>query len=91
MQDEREHRLPAWARDTLKRLRVQLETALEPAVDARRKLEACQAKCQKQSDVLSALQELLFTAAKGGHRTSQEIVSVLESYEVFPPNPKETQ
>lgn len=89
MGDPREANLPKWAQEEIKRLRIQLQTALEPAVEARRKLEACEVRCSKQHDVLSSLQELLFSAAKSGHRTSQEIISVLESYEIFPPMEKQ--
>lgn len=81
--DERESKLPKWAQDYAKDLRVRLETALEPAVEARKKLEVCETRLRKAQDVLDALQEMLFSAAKSGHRTSQEIVSVLESYEIF--------
>lgn len=87
MSDPRESSLPKWAQELIKNLRIQAETALQPAVEARRKLEACEQKCRKLQDVESALHELLFHAAKSGHRTSQEIIGVLESYEIFPPGP----
>lgn len=83
MTDLRENNLPKWAQELLKNLRFQLETALEPAVQARRKLEVAEERCRRQASVLDALQELLFTAAKGGHKTAHEIVTVLHSYEIF--------
>lgn len=89
MLDDREANLPKWARQSMKDMRVRLETALEPAVEARKKLEECEKRLRKTQDVLNALQELLFSAAKSGHKTSEEIVSVLESYEIFKPTRSE--
>jgi hypothetical protein len=85
MSDPREISLPKWAQELIRNQRIRVDTAMEPAVEARRKLEACEDRNRKLSDVLNALHELLFTAAKGGHHTSQEIVGVLESYEIFKP------
>ena len=62
--DPREANLPKWAQELIHGLRVRLDSALEPAVEARRKLEQCESRCRRLQDVQSALQELLFSAAK---------------------------
>lgn len=85
MTDPREANLPKWAQELLKQLRTQIGTALEPAVFARRKLAEVERRLRDRDAVICSLHELLFTAAKGGHRTAQEIVGVLQSYEIFPP------
>ena len=84
MTDPRETSLPKWAQELITKLRANLATAMEPADRERRKREEVEKRFKRSQDVLAALHELLFTAAKGGHRTSQEIINVLDSYEVFP-------
>lgn len=83
--DAREENLPKWAKELIKDLRIRLSSAMEPAIEARRKQEAAEKKVRDLQAVQDALHELLFRAAKSEHKTAQEIISVLESYEIFKP------
>jgi hypothetical protein len=75
--DEREAKLPQWARELIKELRQRVQYATEPlvkeAADLRRQCQLNQAKAE-------AMTELLDCAARGGHKTATEIMEVLRSY-----------
>lgn len=75
--DEREAKLPAWAQATIRDLRSRLASSRE---DTASEIARLRTENQTLSRKNSAIEELLTCAAKGGHKTSQEIISVLESY-----------
>jgi len=75
--DEREAKLPTWAQNTLRDLRARLASARE---DSAAEIARLRTDNQLISRKIGALEELLTCAAKGGHKTAAEIISVLESY-----------
>lgn len=77
MRDEREAKLPAWAQQMIASLRLRAATATEVGAKEIATLRARNELLERRT---SALEELLTCAAKGGHKTAQEIISVLESY-----------
>jgi hypothetical protein len=77
MNDPREEKLPAWARGLLKELRHRAQCDSETLLKEVSELRPTVAKLRARNEALS---ELLQMAAKGGHVTSQEIVSIIEEY-----------
>lgn len=77
--NERESRLPAWARETINMQRSQLAAQAEPLV---RELATLRPLVEKLRNKNSALVLLLDCAAKGGHVTSQEIMTELRAHDL---------
>lgn len=77
--DEREVRLPAWAQQLIADLRKKVQYGNEPLMKEL-------AKLRPQVELLmarnGALTELLECAAMGGHKTAQEIVKIIEAYDM---------
>lgn len=75
--DEREKKLPSWAQQIIADLRKRVQYGTEPLI-------AELAKLRPQVELLKAregaLTELLNCAARGGHKTSQDIIEIIESY-----------
>ncbi len=75
--DSREEKLPVWAKQLIADLRRRIEAQGEPLV---REL----ARLRPQVDLLKArneaLTELLECAARGGHKTAEEIMEIIRSY-----------
>jgi hypothetical protein len=85
--DEREAKLPKWAQDLITDLRKRVEHGNEPLLkelaQLRPKMELIKARNE-------AMTELFECAAKGGHATAQEIVQIIEGYDlVLQPKKKE--
>lgn len=76
-------RLPAWARDHIKRLEIRSEPAIEEAARARQALSKAEEKARRLSDSNEALMEILRCAGRGGNAWAAEVVSILENYEIF--------
>jgi hypothetical protein len=78
--DEREAKLPVWAREIIRTLRERIWSMTSPDSPVVREV----AELRPQVDLLKrrngALRELLECAAKGGHVASQDIVSILAGY-----------
>lgn len=79
-------RLPAWAREHIKRLEIRSEPLVEEAARARRELEEERARARRLSESNEALLELLRSAGRGSNDWAKTVVSVLESYEIFQSN-----
>lgn len=75
--DPREAALPKWAMEKLHYLRTALAQSSE---QQRKEIAALRPKVEKLERKNAALEELLTCAAKGGHKTAQEIIAVIESY-----------
>lgn len=75
--DEREAKLPQWTQDLIASLRERLSIQNEPLI---REV----AKLRPQVELLKArneaLTELLDCAARGGHKTAQEIMEIIQAY-----------
>lgn len=75
--DSREQNLPKWAQDIINHLRKRVQYGNEPLIaelaKLRPKVEALKAKND-------ALIELLQAAARGGHMTSSDIITVITEY-----------
>lgn len=78
-QDPREARLPNWAREIINNLRKRLEAATEPMVKELAKLRPQMALLKARNE---SMQELLECAAKGGHRSAQEIMDIIGQYDL---------
>ncbi len=75
--DEREAKLPKWARDELVRLRSCIESKNEPLV---REINQIRPRLELLESKLGAMKELLECASRGGHLTAKDIVAVLEGF-----------
>ncbi len=75
--DERENKLPVWAKETLANLRRQVQRGNEPLIKECATLRPLVVKLRAEND---ALKDLLAAAAKGGHLTAQQIIGVIEEY-----------
>lgn len=79
MSDEREAKLPLWARELIANLRFRIQVGNEPLLaevaKSRPRLELLERKC-------AGLEELIRCAASGGHLNAEKIVEVLESYSI---------
>ena len=78
--DQREEKLPAWARQLIDSLRLRVESATEPLV---REIARLRPRAELLEARNSALTELLDCAAKGGHKTAKEIMDILMAYELI--------
>jgi hypothetical protein len=78
--DDREAKLPVWAKELLAYQRKQVAMANEPLV---RELATLRPLVEKLKNKNSALTQLLECAAKGGHITAQEIVAELRVHELI--------
>jgi hypothetical protein len=77
MTDEREAKLPAWARYLIAGLRRQIEMQAEPLSRELKKLHPLVELLRARNE---ALTELLQCAAKGGHPAAQTIADMIEAY-----------
>lgn len=77
MVDGREKGLPRWAQELLGELRARVASATEPLI---REVAAQRPRIQLLEREVAALKDLVTCAAKGGHRTCQEIVDVYAGY-----------
>lgn len=78
--DEREKNLPKWTQELLANLRWQITTAKEPFVNELAKIRP---RCELLQRRNEALQELLECAAKGEHKTAQEIMDIIGQYDLI--------
>lgn len=78
--DEREFRLPAWARQLITDLRRQVNDAVEPMI---REVAKLRSQAELNRVRYEAMLELLDCAARGGHRTSQEIMDIIGSHDLM--------
>lgn len=77
--DPREKNLPKWAQDELHRLRLCRDEQTRPLINELARLRPKVELLQAHND---ALKELLECAARGGHKTAQEIIKVIETYDL---------
>ena len=86
---ERIARLPAWAREHIKRLHGLPQALADEAANLRRKVTSLEERNRKLSDQVEAMTEMFRYAALGGSKAAKTIVSTLEGYEIFPPAKQE--
>ena len=79
MSDDREEKLPQWARQLIADLRKRLEANREPLLAELTKLRPQVALLKARNE---ALTELLECAAIGMHKTSQEIIAIIQAYDL---------
>lgn len=79
MTDDREDKLPAWAKQIIHDLRQRLRTSNEPLVAELAKLRPQVEFLKRRNE---ALTELLECAALGQHKTAAEIVAILHTYDL---------
>ncbi len=77
--DEQEAKLPVWARDLIADLHRRIQYYREPAI---KDLTRLRLQVELLTAHNGALIELLQCASRGGHMASQEIVNVLEGYDL---------
>lgn len=77
--DDRELKLPAWAREIIKDLRFRLSIQNESLIREVTKLRPL-VEYQKRKN--EAMTDLLECAARGGHKTAQEIMDIIGQYEL---------
>jgi hypothetical protein len=77
--DEREAKLPAWARELIANLRRAVQDKYGPL---HRELDQLRPQVQRLTARNEALTELLECAARGGHATSQTIIDILKQYPI---------
>lgn len=82
--DDREEKLPAWARGVIADLRTRVVHQCEPLI---RELAILRPRMDALKNRNEALIELLDCAARGGHKTAQEIVKVIECYGLLATQP----
>ena len=75
--DEREARLPAWARELIADLRKKVQYGNEPLI---KELSILRPKVERLERINGAMTDLLRCAASGDHKGAVEIVAILESY-----------
>jgi hypothetical protein len=85
--DDREKRLPNWVQEELRQLRFRLQSQGEVLTKEVAKLRNENIFLDRK---YAALMELITCAAKGGHRTSEEIIQVLDSYNLTVTKDKES-
>lgn len=75
--DEREAKLPAWARNLILELRQRIDYWKDgPA----KKIAELQKKNEQLESRNAAMTELLECAAKGGHMTATDIIGIIGGY-----------
>lgn len=75
--DEREARLPAWAREVIADLRRRVQCATGQLT---RELSRLRPQVEKLAAENNAMRELMQAAARGGHMGASEIVRVIDEY-----------
>jgi hypothetical protein len=75
--DERENNLPKWAKELIADLRLRLAIQAKPLVQELARLRPEMARLKAINE---AMTELLDCAARGKHKTSQEIIEIIRSY-----------
>jgi hypothetical protein len=80
MNDPREAKLPAWARELIADLRKRVECATEPMA---KELATLRPKLDLLKRRNEALTELLECAARGGHKDAQEIMGIIRAYDLI--------
>jgi hypothetical protein len=78
--DEREKNLPKWAQDLIAGLRLRIKSACEPIVAELAKLRPIAELSKVRYDAIS---ELLTCAASGGHKTAEQIIEIIRSYDLI--------
>lgn len=78
-QEDRELRLPVWAQRELKLLRDRVKYGNDAML---KELVVLRPKVEKLQQELGGIRDLLDCAAKGGHMTSEQIINVLQSYDL---------
>ncbi len=81
MTDRREAALPKWVKELIDDLRKRVQFATEPMVKELARLRP-QVELLKTRN--EALTELLECAARGGHKTAQEIMEIIRAYDLTP-------
>ncbi len=82
--DEKIARLPAWARDEIKRLKALPSVLADEAASLRRKVTSLEERSSRQREMIEAMSEMFRSAAVGGNEGAKTVVSILEGYELFP-------
>ena len=77
--DPREVKLPVWARELIATLRLRVETDNEPLRREVVKLRPLVEELKRRNE---ALTELLECAARGQHKTAQEIMEIIQTYDL---------
>lgn len=83
-------RLPAWARNLIKRLETANEPMVEEVVKLRREAERSKEIANRYRDANHALMELLSKAGFAGLDWARAVVDTLNGYEIFR-GPKEDE
>lgn len=79
MNDPREKNLPKWAQDIISDLRKRIEYVREPLVAEIAKMRP---QYERYKARYEAMQELIDCAAKGEHKDAQEIITIIENYDL---------
>lgn len=77
--DPRENSLPKWSQQLIADLRNRVKYAVEPMVTELARLRPQVERLKAHNE---AMQDLLSCAARGGHKTAQEIIEVIERYDL---------
>lgn len=77
--DPREDKLPNWAKELIADLRRRIQYGNEPLINEIAKLRPQMEKMRAQHE---AMTELLECAARGGHKTAQEIIAIIQAYDL---------
>ena len=77
--DPREKSLPKWAQEIINDLRRRINVACEPLI---RELNKLRPLAEVHAARYGAMIELLQCAAKGGHATANEIVNIIEEFDL---------
>ncbi len=76
--DEREAKLPLWARETIANLRRQLQ--IKP--DTQDTINKLRLQLELMKAKNEAMTELIECAARGGHKQSVEIMDIIGNYDL---------
>ena len=77
--DPRESKLPVWVQQLIANLRLRIDNVCDPFV---REITKLQPRLKLLEARNSALIELLECAARGGHKTAQEIMAIIGAYDL---------
>ena len=80
---DRINKLPAWARDIIKRLKSAPDVMAEEIARYRRENANLQERAKRVSEANEAIINILQCAGRGGNDFAAAVVSVLEGYEIF--------
>lgn len=76
-------RLPAWAREYIKRLEVQANPINSEMCRLQQKVDQMEKRCRVMSDRMAAMTDIFESAARGGNETAQAYVNrVIDEYTV---------